>query len=145
MTRPCCRRPLTAGKYITDFNGRAGSAIDAIGPFTCNDGTTLPLIGSAGGGGAWASSDPTGYSAVSIRFSNAIDYIIVVAASKGLVALTGGGSAGNDVRLEQCPPGWLIAGVSGTYTASGPVQLALTCRSGKAAYSSGSFSPVCGC
>ena len=114
------------GSHISAFGGRSGDAIDAIGPFTCTNGQSLPLIGGSNGGNAWThAAGNAGYTGLTIRAGTLVDQIRLLgtfgSSSYGL-------PRGVQVGTLQCPVGMVMAGVFGSRTTTNPIKIGLICR-----------------
>jgi hypothetical protein len=116
-----------AGSHISTFSGRSGDVADAIGPFTCTKGHTLPsLIGGSTGGEAWTHTAGTaGYTGVTVRAGTLIDEITL---SGSFGSSSYGRPGGEHVGVLQCPPNMVVAGVFGQQTTTNPITIGLICR-----------------
>jgi len=114
------------GSHISGFNGRLGNIVDAIGPFNCTNGQTLPLIGGSTGGSPWShTAGNAGYISLGIRAGVLIDQVSFGGAFGTVVK---GGSGGTAKANQTCPSGRVVAGLFGKKTPTNVITIGLICR-----------------
>ena len=107
-----------------------GDILDTIGPFTCTNGETLPLIGGSTGGNPWShTAGSAGYTAISVRAGALIDQV-TLGGSFGMAPF--GGNGGEDKGTQQCPSGMVVVGLFGKATGTNPITIGLICRASTA-------------
>lgn len=122
------------GGYITQIGGftHAGQ-ISALGPVECND-VGVPNATRSGVGGpqfnaSWAHTSPKGYRAVTVSADEDGITMLQVDASNSI------GFTASQPKELSCPPGMLMAGLSGSYLELSNTfvlsNLVLQCRSGE--------------
>ena len=114
------------GSHISAFNGRLGNIVDAIGPFNCTNGQTLPLVGGSTGGIPWShSAGNAGYNSLGIRAGVLIDQLTLRGAFGTFVR---GGSGGVAKANQTCPSGRVVAGIFGKKSPTNVITIGLICR-----------------
>jgi hypothetical protein len=116
------------GARVVSISGRGGDVLDAIGPLTCSDGTTLAQVGGNGGSPISHTAGSGGYAGIDVRAGVLLGAVTLVPVTGSTVTFGGGCGGGTAKPSLRCPSGFTVAGIFGSATPSTVITIGLVCR-----------------